>query len=284
MWCRRATCSWSSTDRHSADVGACLPAEEAPSPRIRWQTDRGGSPRFRSRRLGWARGELRAVCRSGGSGRCEVGRIRRATDVGRPSRRPSLPYLGRWDLHRARKPCGGRARRGCSTGEVAGHPPRWDRRQPGREDVLGGLPAPHRRDHGGPARAPRVRACPAAPPPRVFLRRLGGPASVRAGAECAPGLPDLGQLSPPEGHPGRRPPRGPRRRCPLDLLRPERRGPAPVFVAPSAAVDVTHRAGLEVMAWCPKPDAARELLTAGVDGVVVDEVATTLPTLADVAD
>lgn len=37
-------------------------------------------------------------------------------------------------------------------------------------------------------------------------------------------------------------------------------------------VDVAHRAGLEVVAWCPKPPEEALLVAAGVDCVIVDDV------------
>jgi len=39
-----------------------------------------------------------------------------------------------------------------------------------------------------------------------------------------------------------------------------------------AVVDVAHRAGLEVVAWCPKPPEEALLVAAGVDCVIVDDV------------
>jgi glycerophosphoryl diester phosphodiesterase len=38
------------------------------------------------------------------------------------------------------------------------------------------------------------------------------------------------------------------------------------------AIDVAHEAGLEVIAWCPTPAEAAELVQAGVDALVVDRV------------
>jgi glycerophosphoryl diester phosphodiesterase len=38
------------------------------------------------------------------------------------------------------------------------------------------------------------------------------------------------------------------------------------------SVRVAHRAGLEVVAWCPPPEEADELIAAGVDCVIVDNV------------
>jgi glycerophosphoryl diester phosphodiesterase len=59
---------------------------------------------------------------------------------------------------------------------------------------------------------------------------------------------------------------------------------APTFRSAEYAVDVAHRAGLEVVAWCPRVPQARELLAAGVDAVVVDDVPRALAALRDVAD
>ena len=59
---------------------------------------------------------------------------------------------------------------------------------------------------------------------------------------------------------------------------------APVFRAASYAVGLAHDAGLEVVAWCPPVPQARELLAAGVDAVVVDDVPRALLELRDVAD
>jgi glycerophosphoryl diester phosphodiesterase len=59
---------------------------------------------------------------------------------------------------------------------------------------------------------------------------------------------------------------------------------APVFRAASYAVDLAHEAGLEVVAWCPPVPEARDLIAAGVDAVVVDDVPRSLVELRDVAD
>jgi len=59
---------------------------------------------------------------------------------------------------------------------------------------------------------------------------------------------------------------------------------APTFRSAEYAVGLAHDAGLEVVAWCPAVDAARELLTAGVDAVVVDDVPRTLAALEGLAD
>jgi glycerophosphoryl diester phosphodiesterase len=39
-------------------------------------------------------------------------------------------------------------------------------------------------------------------------------------------------------------------------------------------IDVAHRAGLQVLAWCPNSAQAEELVAARVDGLVVDDVPT----------
>lgn len=38
------------------------------------------------------------------------------------------------------------------------------------------------------------------------------------------------------------------------------------------AVDVAHRAGLEVVAWCPDPETASAFVRAGVDALVVNDI------------
>jgi glycerophosphoryl diester phosphodiesterase len=45
------------------------------------------------------------------------------------------------------------------------------------------------------------------------------------------------------------------------------------------SVDIAHRAGLEVLVWCPKPEDAPAYLGAGVDALVVDDVPGTLAVL-----
>ena len=59
---------------------------------------------------------------------------------------------------------------------------------------------------------------------------------------------------------------------------------APTFRSARYAVELAHEAGLEVVAWCPQVPEARDLLAAGVDAVVVDDVPATLVALHDVAD
>lgn len=65
---------------------------------------------------------------------------------------------------------------------------------------------------------------------------------------------------------------------------PNRDDHAPVFASPQEAIDLAHEAGLEVMPWCPQPEPARELLKAGADAVVVDDVVTSLAQLRGLAD
>ncbi|WP_028647435.1 glycerophosphodiester phosphodiesterase [Nocardiopsis sp. CNT312] len=50
----------------------------------------------------------------------------------------------------------------------------------------------------------------------------------------------------------------------------------------SYAVDLAHRAGLEVVSWCPDPAEAALLAGAGVDAVVVDDVPGTVAALGAV--
>ena len=59
---------------------------------------------------------------------------------------------------------------------------------------------------------------------------------------------------------------------------------APVHRPAKESIAVAHEAGLEVVAWCPAADQARELLEAGADAVVVDDVPRTLPSLRGLAD
>jgi glycerophosphoryl diester phosphodiesterase len=59
---------------------------------------------------------------------------------------------------------------------------------------------------------------------------------------------------------------------------------APAFRTAEYAVGLAHEAGLEVVAWCPVADVARELFAAGVDAVVVDDVPRALAALRGVAD
>jgi glycerophosphoryl diester phosphodiesterase len=48
--------------------------------------------------------------------------------------------------------------------------------------------------------------------------------------------------------------------------------PAPVHRPAAHTVDVAHRAGLDVLAWCPGPAEAVELAAAGVDGLIVNDL------------
>lgn len=50
-------------------------------------------------------------------------------------------------------------------------------------------------------------------------------------------------------------------------------GPTARHRGAAHAVEVAHRAGLEVIAWCPTPTEAVDLVTWGVDALVVDDVA-----------
>jgi len=59
---------------------------------------------------------------------------------------------------------------------------------------------------------------------------------------------------------------------------------SPTFRSAEHAVRVAHEAGLEVVAWCPDARVATDLVAAGVDAVVVDDVPTTLAALRGVAD
>lgn len=59
---------------------------------------------------------------------------------------------------------------------------------------------------------------------------------------------------------------------------------SPTFRSAAHAVQVAHDAGLEVVAWCPDAQVATDLVAAGVDAVVVDDVPTTLAALRGVAD
>jgi glycerophosphoryl diester phosphodiesterase len=52
----------------------------------------------------------------------------------------------------------------------------------------------------------------------------------------------------------------------------ERKDGGPVDREPAESVRVAHEAGLQVVAWCPKPAAVPDLVAAGVDCLIVDEV------------
>lgn len=54
---------------------------------------------------------------------------------------------------------------------------------------------------------------------------------------------------------------------------------APFHREASWAVAVAHEAGLQVGAWCPGPEAATQLIDAGVDAVIVNEVPAVLAAL-----
>ena len=53
--------------------------------------------------------------------------------------------------------------------------------------------------------------------------------------------------------------------------------PAPVHRSAAHSVSVVHDAGLEVLGWCPDPDAARALMAAGVDALCLNDVPTAVP-------
>jgi glycerophosphoryl diester phosphodiesterase len=48
--------------------------------------------------------------------------------------------------------------------------------------------------------------------------------------------------------------------------------PAPVHRDAEYSVNIAHRAGLQVVAWCPSPRRGAELVAAGVDALIVDDV------------
>jgi glycerophosphoryl diester phosphodiesterase len=54
---------------------------------------------------------------------------------------------------------------------------------------------------------------------------------------------------------------------------------APIFRDAAWTVDLAHRAGLDVMSWCPTADAMAELTQAGVDCHVVNDAARALQQL-----
>jgi glycerophosphoryl diester phosphodiesterase len=60
----------------------------------------------------------------------------------------------------------------------------------------------------------------------------------------------------------------------LGSFGPNRLEPGPVHRPARDSVATAHEAGLEVLAWCPDPDTARELAAAGVDALVLNEVPT----------
>jgi glycerophosphoryl diester phosphodiesterase len=53
---------------------------------------------------------------------------------------------------------------------------------------------------------------------------------------------------------------------------PNRVEGGPVHRPSEVSVELAHRAGLRVLAWCPEPDVAAGLVTAGVDAVVVNDI------------
>lgn len=59
---------------------------------------------------------------------------------------------------------------------------------------------------------------------------------------------------------------------------------APVHREASWSVDVAHRAGLEVVAWCPGPDEMPALIDAGVDCMVVNDVRAAVEAFGPLSD
>ena len=57
----------------------------------------------------------------------------------------------------------------------------------------------------------------------------------------------------------------------VDSFTTARRDPAQARAEGVRAVDVAHRSGLQVLAWCPVPEAAVALVEDGVDALVVDD-------------
>jgi glycerophosphoryl diester phosphodiesterase len=53
---------------------------------------------------------------------------------------------------------------------------------------------------------------------------------------------------------------------------PNTTDPAPRHRETAYSVDIAHRAGLQVMAWSPAIDVGADLLEAGVDALIVDDV------------
>jgi glycerophosphoryl diester phosphodiesterase len=53
----------------------------------------------------------------------------------------------------------------------------------------------------------------------------------------------------------------------------------PVHRSPEYSVEIAHRAGLEVLAWCPDASAAPDYAAAGVDAICVNDVPGTLAAL-----
>ena len=48
--------------------------------------------------------------------------------------------------------------------------------------------------------------------------------------------------------------------------------PAPQHRETAYSVDIAHQAGLQVLAWCPTLERGAELLAAGVDALIVDDI------------
>ncbi len=60
---------------------------------------------------------------------------------------------------------------------------------------------------------------------------------------------------------------------------PNRVEAGPVHRGAAVSVGVAHRAGLRVLAWCPEPALARDLVEAGVDALVLNGVPAAVPAL-----
>ncbi|MCI0685732.1 MAG: hypothetical protein L0Y54_00625, partial [Sporichthyaceae bacterium] len=56
--------------------------------------------------------------------------------------------------------------------------------------------------------------------------------------------------------------------------------PAPIHRETAYSVDIAHRAGLRVGAWCPPPVEIPRMAAAGVDALIVNDVAGALAALA----
>lgn len=55
--------------------------------------------------------------------------------------------------------------------------------------------------------------------------------------------------------------------------------PAHVHRPPAHSIEAAHAAGLEVLAWCPEPAAAIELVAAGVDALCLNDLPDAVPLL-----
>jgi glycerophosphoryl diester phosphodiesterase len=63
----------------------------------------------------------------------------------------------------------------------------------------------------------------------------------------------------------------------LGSFGPNRVEPGPVHRPARDSIATAHDAGLEVLAWCPDPGAALELVAAGVDALVLNDVLSAVP-------